>query len=116
MLKHLSVSFLLTVFAAGAANAQQKEAVLQRLNAPGSSFGIILAMPKPHGAIYEFSESPDALVLHLIGGELALGFDDAESMLRAAVALRRPFAALRLESPDHRLPIPVALYLVPAGE
>jgi hypothetical protein len=55
-------------------------------------------------------------VLHLIGGELALGFDDAESMLKAAVALRRPFAALRLESPDHRLPIPVALYLVPAGE
>jgi hypothetical protein len=116
VLKHLSVFFALTAFAAAPANAQQKEAVLQRLQAPGSSVGIILAMPKPQGAIYEFSESPDALVLYLIGGELALGFDDAESMLKAAGALRRPYAALRLESPDHRLPIPIALYLVPAGE
>lgn len=116
MLKQLSLGVALMAFAAGSANAQQKEAMLKRLDLPGSAFAIILAMPKPEGAIFEFSESPDALLVHLIGGELALGFDDAETMLKAAGSLRRPFAALRIESPDHRLPIPVAVYLLPTGE
>ncbi|HET6927989.1 MAG TPA: hypothetical protein VFI48_14155 [Hyphomicrobiaceae bacterium] len=67
--------------------------MLQSLDAPGAAFDIILAIPKPQGAIFEFSESPDALVVHLIGGELALGFEDAETMLKAARTPRRPLAA-----------------------
>jgi hypothetical protein len=116
VLKQLPICAALMAFAAGTANAQQKEAVLRRLDAPGAAFDIILAIPKPQGAIFEFSESPDALVVHLIGGELALGFEDAETMLKAARTLRRPLAALKIESPGHGLPIPVAVYLVGAGE
>jgi hypothetical protein len=116
VLKQLSICVAVMAFAAGTAKAQQKEALLQRLDVPGAAFDIILAMPKPQGATFEFSESPDALLVHLIGGELALGFDDAETMLKVAAGLRRPLAALHIESRGLGLPIPVAVYLVPAGE
>jgi hypothetical protein len=74
MFKQLSICAALLVITAGSANAQQ-EAVLERMEVPGAAFDIILAMPKPKGAIFDLSESPDALVMHLIGGERALGFD-----------------------------------------
>ena len=115
MLKHLSICAALIAFSAGAANAQQKEAILQKLEVPGAAFDIIVAMPKPQGVTFDLSESPDALVVHLIGGELALGFDDAEKMLKALDTLRRPVGAVHVESPDEGSRIPVAVYLVPVG-
>lgn len=116
MLKHLSICAALMALATGPTNAQQKETMLQRMEVPGAAFDVIVAMPKPQGAVFALSESPDALVMHLIGGELALGFDDAEKMLNALGTLRRPVGALRVQSLDHRSSIPVAVYLVPAGE
>jgi hypothetical protein len=62
VLKQLSIYAALMAFAAGTANAQQKEAALQRLDAPGAAFDIILAIPKPQVAIFEFSESPRCAV------------------------------------------------------
>jgi hypothetical protein len=116
MLKHLSICAALMALAPGPANAQQKEAMLQRMEVPGAPFDVIVAMPKPQGAVFDLSESPDALVVHLIGGELVLGFDDAEKMLKVLATLRRPVGALRVQSPDRRFPMPVAVYLVPEGE
>jgi hypothetical protein len=116
MIKHLSICVALMSLATGSATAQQKEAVLQRMEVPGAAFDIIVAMPKPQGTVFDLSESPDALVVHLLGGELALGFDDPEKMLKALATLRRPVGALRVQSPDRRFPIPVAVYLVPEGE
>ena len=116
MLKHLSICAAVMALMAGAANAQQKEAMLQRMEVPGTAFDVIVAMPKPQGAVFALAGSPDALVMHLIGGELALGFDDAEKMLKALGTLRRPVGALRVQGPDHRSSIPVAVYLVPASE
>ena len=55
-------------------------------------------------------------MVHLIGGKLALGFDDAEKMLKALGTLRRPVGAFHVESPDEGSRIPVAVYLVPVGE
>ena len=59
MLKHLSVCAALIAFATGSANAQQREAVLQRIAVPGG-FDIVLAMPKPGGATYNLGNSPEA--------------------------------------------------------
>jgi hypothetical protein len=39
-----------------------------------------------------------------------------DEMIKALDFLRRPIGAFRMESPDHRLQIPVAVYIVPAGE
>ena len=53
MLKQLSICAALIAFTAGAANAQQKEATLQRLEVPGAAFDIIIAMPRPQGMTFE---------------------------------------------------------------
>lgn len=116
MLKHLSIYAVLVAFAIGTANAQQR-AVLRKIEAPGTGFDVFIATPKsPGGASYSLSESPDALIIHLVGGELALEFDDVEKMVKALDLLRRPIGAFRMESPDRRLQIPVAVYIVPARE
>lgn len=116
MLKQLSICAALITFAAGAANAQQKEAILQRLEVPGATFDIIIAMPRPQGVTFNLSGSPDALLVHLVGGELALAFDNPEKMLKALDSLRRPIGALHVDGPALGSRIPVALYLVPTGE
>jgi len=113
MFKQLSICAALLVFTAGSANAQQKEAVLQRMEVPGAAFDIILAMPKPQGAIFDYSESPDALVVHLIGGELALGFDGEERMLAALDSLRMPVCAFHVEGKNPATRNPVSVYIVP---
>ena len=116
MLKHLSICALLIAFAIGTANGQQR-AVLRKMEASGTGFDILIATPKsPGGASYSLGESPDALIIHLVGGELLLEFDDAEKMVRALDSLRQPIGAFRMESLDRKLHIPIVVYIVPAGE
>jgi hypothetical protein len=116
MLKQLAICAALIAFAASAANAQQREAFLQKLEVPGGAFDIIVAMPKPGGVTFDLSESPDAFLVHLIGGELALGFENAEKMLKTFDSLRRPIGAFHVDGPALGSRIPIALYLVPTGE
>ena len=88
MFKHLSICATLLAAAMGPANAQQQEAVLQRIATSGADFDIVLAMPKsPPQWMDDLNMSPDALIVHLIGGELVLAFDDADKMLKAAEVL-----------------------------
>ena len=110
------VAIALIAFATGTVNAQER-AVLQKMEAPGAGFNVLIATPKsPGGASYSLSEAPDALIIHLVGGELVLEFDDAEKMVKALDSLRQPIGAFRMQSPDRRLQIPVAVYIAPAGE
>lgn len=116
MLKHLSICAALFAFATGSVNAQQQEAVLQKMEVPGATFDIILAMPKSLGVTYSLGNSPDALLVHLIGGELALGFDGAEKMLKALDSLRLPVCAFHVETKDSKSRKPVSVYIVPKAE
>ena len=116
MLKHLSICAALLAFGTGSVNAQQQEAVLQKVDVPGAGFDIMLAMPKPSGVTYNLGNSPDALIVHLIGGELALGFDGAEKMLKALESLRLPVCAFHVESKDSKSRKPVSVYIVPKTE
>ena len=116
MLKHLSICALFVALATSTASAQQR-AVLHKVEAPGAGFDVLIAMPKSPGSeSYSLSASPDALIVHLVGGELALEFDDADEMVRALDSLRRPIGAFRVETPGRKLQIPVAVYMVPTGE
>ena len=117
MLKQLSIcAALIVAIAPGSVNAQQQEAVLQRLEVPGGAFDIILAMPKSQGATYNLGKSPEALIVHLIGGELALGFDGEEKMLKALDSLQLPVCAFHVESKDSKSRKPVSVYIVPKSE
>jgi hypothetical protein len=112
MLKYSPVFGVLIALSISSANAQQQEALLQKLELPETGFDIIVATPKfPAGAIYNLDNSPDALIIHLIGNELALGFEDENAMLKAFESLRQPSSAFHVESKDRMLPKPVAIYI-----
>lgn len=116
MLKHLAICAALITFSTGSVSAQQQEAVLQKVTVPGAAFDIILAMPKPSGVIYNLGKSPDALLIHLIGDEMALGFDGADKMLKALDTLQLPVCAFHVESNDKMSRRPVSVYIVPKSE
>jgi hypothetical protein len=116
MLKQLLICAALIVPGTSSAGAQQQEAVLQKIEVPGAGFDIILAMPKPAGETVNLGNSPDALIVHLIGGELALSFDAEEKMLQALGSLRLPVCAFDVEGKDRKPLKPVAVYIVPTGQ
>lgn len=116
MLRHLSICAAFMAITMGSATAQQREAMLQRIAVPGSGFDIVVAMPKPDGATYSLANSPDALVVHLIGDDLALAFDDPWKMIKTFDYLRKPIGAFYVDSPDLKSRIPIALYMVTSSD
>jgi hypothetical protein len=100
----------------GSANAQQQEAVLQYVELPGAGFDIVLATPKSRAGSINLGNSPDALVLPLIGKELALVFDDGWQMMEAIDSLQRPACTFHAESKDGKSTKPIAVYVVPKRE
>jgi len=117
MLKQLLISATLLGFGTDAASAQQREAVLERKEVLGADFDIVLAVPRsPSRPMYDLSESPDALVIHLMGGELVLAFEDAVKMLTVAESLRSPVGASHWVSKDGKTRAPFAVYVVPKAE
>jgi hypothetical protein len=122
MLKYISICAALVTLGTGSLHAQhaqhaqqgQQEASLQKVEVPGAGFDILLAMPKsPADATINFGNAPDALVIYLIGGELALPFDNAEKMLQAIDSLRLPAGNFSLKNKDGKSSKPVAVYIVP---
>src|SRR5262249_29513503 len=79
---------------------------------PGVGFDLVLATPKSPAATIDLGDSPDALILHLTGGELALAFEDGSKMFEASDLLRHPGCAFRA-SGDGRAEKPVSVYVVP---
>ena len=113
MRSRIWVCAALAVIAARPVAGQEQEAFLQRIEVRDSSFDIMLAIPKTPPTIIDLAESPDALVLHLTGGKLALGFESVEAMLDAIDALRTPVGASWVRDPGGITPRPVAVYIVP---
>jgi hypothetical protein len=71
MLKRLLMCAGLCTLMSAPVAAQQQEAVLQRLELPGAACDLVVVLPKsPPRPFYDLSDSPDALVLHVIGGKL----------------------------------------------
>jgi hypothetical protein len=103
----------LAVIAGGPVAAQEQEASLRRIEVPNAGFDIMLAMSKVPAAIVDLAESPDALVLRLAGGRLALGFESVEAMLDAMDTLHTPVGAAQVRHPGGGAAQPVAVYIVP---
>lgn len=116
MLRYLSIFAALLAIGSNPVQAQQQEAVLHRVEVPDAGFDVIVARPSSSGAIINLGRSPDALVIHLIGGELALSFDSEERMLRALDSLQLPGCAFQVERADGTSRQPVAVYVVPKSQ
>ena len=113
MLKRVSICAAFIVLGMTSLKAQQLEAVLQRVELPGAGVEVLLAMPKSPATTIDLGESPDALILHLSGGELALGFEDGRKMLEVMDFLQHPACAFRAHSDGGKSAKPVSVYVVP---
>jgi hypothetical protein len=116
MLKHISICATLVVLGTSPLSAQQQEAALQQLDLPGAGFNIVLATPKSPAAVIDLGASPDALILHLVGGELALAFEDGSKMLEAINLLQHPGCAFRAGNGNGISSTPISVYVVPRRE
>jgi hypothetical protein len=113
MRTRLWICAALALLAGGPVAAQEQEAMLRRIEVSNSGFDIMLATSKVPAAIVDLAESPEALVLHLAGGRLALVFESVEAMLDAIDTLRSPVGAAQVHHPGSSAAQPVAVYLVP---
>jgi hypothetical protein len=104
---------LAVIAGGGSVAAQEQEASLRRIEVSNAGFDIVLAMSKMPAEIVDLGESPDALVLHLAGGRLALGFESVEAMMDAIDTLRTPVGASHVHQPGSGTAQPVAVYIVP---
>lgn len=111
MLRQLALCGAVVIVTTVSAQAQQREAALQRVEIPGSSFDLLVAAPKPGGVFYDLAEAPDAFLLNLAGGELAIGFERVDAMLDAVELVRGP--GCYLPGKGHT---PIAVYRVPKSE
>jgi hypothetical protein len=110
MLKLAAVGATLIALATGPLSAHEREAALQRIVGPDDAFEMIVATAKSADApIYDLADTPDALVIHLIGGELWLEFEDAAKMLEAVEMLHRPSGAFH----EGNRGDPVTFYIIP---
>ena len=65
---------LLVTFLAGAAHAQQREAVLQKVEVANAGFNIVIATAKLNGATADFRGEPDPNIVYPADGELVYAY------------------------------------------
>ena len=118
MFKYLSICIALVAVGINTAYAQVQEAVLQTVAVRGAEFDLIVATPDPEGGIVppNLQNTPEALIVPLHGGKLALVFDDPWEMVKAFDSLRTPVGAFETPGRGGHAPEPVALYIVPKGD
>lgn len=113
MLKHLWICTALVALGIGPVYAQKQEAVLRHIEVAGTDFNLVLAEPKPGGRVLpDLGNTPDALIVHLHGGTLALVFEDAKEMMKVSDLMRSPTISFHADPNRNGSPHPVALYIV----
>jgi hypothetical protein len=112
MFKTISICTALVVLGTGVVNAQQQQATLQSVGLPGTGLDIIVATPKSPATTLDLAMSPDALVINLFGGKLALALNSENEMLNAWDVLRRPGCAFQSQGKDGTVQ-PISVYVVP---
>jgi len=116
MLKTISICATLVFLGTGAANAQQREAVLKKLEVPGADFDLVVAMAKPGGAVFVQQGLPDPLVVNLVGTELAIAVDsDVAKMVKDIGVLFADTCATSAGRKNSESLKSVSVYVVPKG-
>ncbi len=113
MFTRTSICVAVTILGVTSLNAQRLEANLQRIEVPGAGFEILLATPKTPTVFINLGESPEALVVPLVGNALTLTFEDGADMLAALEDLRHPGYSFLAPGRDGIPSRAAALYIIP---
>jgi hypothetical protein len=104
----------LIAFGAGPANAQQREAVLHRINVPDTDYYLVVATAKSGAPLADFRGTPDPSLMYLAGGELVHAYDnEMQDTFSTLASMLKPVFTLHVKSTGGEPSIPVAVYLVP---
>lgn len=115
MLKSLTIFAALVVLGTGSVNAQQREAILQKIAVPGASFDVVLAMAKPGSPVVYYRNQPDPNIINL-GNDLVIAYTVELSETLDLATLMRPAQTIVVERGDKMGRTPVVVYFVPKRE
>ena len=117
MLKQLSICAALLVLATGAVNAQQREAVVQRVGVAGAEFDLAVVSAKPSASSLDWREEMDPHLVHVGGGKLLLAYDYlTQSVFPQIESMLAPSCVFQADSRKSELRSPVAIYVVPKAD
>lgn len=94
---------------AGAAQAQQREAVLQQYDLADAGFSIVIATAKSGGATADFRGLPDPNLVYLAAGNLVYAYTGLRKELAEDAIFEAPACSFHLKSnaSDHQAPVVV---------
>src|SRR5262245_16852954 len=108
---------LLVTLLAGAANAQQREAVLQKVEVADAGFNLVIATAKLNGATADFRGQPDPNIVYLADGEIVYAYTGRLQELEdMGIILMPPACTFHVERRDYSPRTPVVVYVIPKGE
>src|SRR5262245_30173527 len=104
-----------TVISAGAAQAQQREAVLQRVEVAKADFHVVIATAKPGSPMVDFREDPDPNVVYLPAGDLVFAYTGGREDREEEAILASPVCTFNVERRGSIPRTAVVIYAVPKG-
>jgi hypothetical protein len=114
LIRTLSCALFVTLLA-GAAHAQQREAVLQKVEVADAGFNIVIATAKLHGATADFRDQPDPNIVYLADGELVYALTGQQELPDLGILLV-PACTFHVERRDYSPRTPVVVYVIPKGD
>src|SRR5262249_60219241 len=96
--------------------AEQQDTPLECSELPQAGFDLVVATRKSRAPSIHLDASPDALVLPLAGGRLALSFEDAGKMIAMIDTLQRPGCSFQTARHDSLPAQPGSVYVVPSRQ
>lgn len=111
MLRHLLIRTALVAFGTTSAQSGEWQTALQQLDVPGAWSDGVITKPRSATATFRRDQSPEAPVLHLVGGAPALPSEGADAGPKNTDTSQRPVCALDVEG--SRAPEPRVLCFLP---
>ena len=112
--KLLSV-IVATMIGAGAAQAQQREAVLQQVELTNAGFNLVIATAKAGGASGDYREQPDPNLVYLAPADLVYAVTGGRNDLAEHAIFMPPACSFQVDRKDFSGRTPVVIYVIPKG-
>ena len=101
-----------TVIGAGAAPAQQREAILKKVEVADAGFSIVIATARPGGATADYREQPDPNLVYLPAGNLVYAYTGDPQDLAADAIFTVPACSFHTARTDSSPRTPVVIYVM----
>lgn len=115
-LMHLTIPTVIVTVAAvigtGVAHAQQREAVLKKVEVADVGFSIVIATARPGGATADYREQPDPNLVYLPAGNLVYPYTGDPQDLAADAIFTVPACSFHAARTSSSPRTPVVIYVM----